>query len=372
LSVAILTVALAEKTSAAVPKPLADSTMQAAKGLVTGNTPAVAAVSPAAVALMEGMLQAMFLKQVKIVLAVVSLVLLVFAVAVLTHTMIAAPPANDSKEEKKADDTKGEPKPDEPAPAEQPNPTTEEPALWGTVKGQVVFEGDSLPQPKPIDVDKDQGHCLSKGPLVSNEWVVNKDNKGVRYAYVWLVADPNLKKPSRTIRVHPSLKESKEKQLILDQPCCVFEPHALALREDQTLIVKNSAPIPHNVNCQGGIKNPSFNHILPPGGQIEVTDFRASVTPVLVSCNIHAWMKNYIRVFDHPYFAVTDADGKFEIEQAPAGDFYLVVWHEASGWRDRQTVKNAEGMEEQHIGLKITIKGKGVTDLGKLGIKPAD
>jgi RNA polymerase sigma factor (sigma-70 family) len=362
LSAALLALALAEKTSAAVPASLTGSTLQAAKALAAGKLPAVAAVSPSAAALMEGVMQAMFLKQLKIVLAAVSLVLLIVAAGVLTHTMLAAPPpADDKREEKKLD---------EPAPAREPS--TEEPARWGTVKGQVVFDGDAIPEPTPINVDKDQQHCLSKGPLVSNEWVVNKDNKGIRHVYVWLVADPNLKKPSQKIPVHPSLAESKEKQLVLDQPCCMFEPHVLALREDQTLMVKNSAPIPHNVNIQGGIKNPTLNVLLPPGGQIEVKDFKAAVPPVSVVCNIHGWMKSYIRVFDHPYFAVTDADGKFEIEQAPVGDFYLVVWHEAVGWRDRKTVTNAEGKEEQHIGMKITIKGDGATDLGKLGIKPAE
>jgi hypothetical protein len=83
-------------------------------------------------------------------------------------------------------------------------------------------------------------------------------------------------------------------------------------------------------------------------------------------------MKGYIRVFDHPYFAVTDADGRFEIKDAPVGEFYLVVWHEAIGWRDRKTVTNAEGKEEQHVGKKITIRADGPTQLGNLGIKPEE
>src|SRR5262249_43051795 len=122
----------------------------------------------------------------------------------------------------------------------QPSAFAEE---WGTVKGQVVFEGDKLPEQKPLNVDKDQQHCLSKGPIASADWVINKENKGVRYAFVWLVADPNLKSPSKKIPIHPSLKESKEKEVVLDQPCCMFEPHCLGIREDQTLVIKNSAPI---------------------------------------------------------------------------------------------------------------------------------
>jgi hypothetical protein len=43
-------------------------------------------------------------------------------------------------------------------------------------------------------------------------------------------------------------------------------------------------------------------------------------------------MKMHIRVFDHPYFAVTDEQGNFEIRNAPAGEYRLVVWHETNGW----------------------------------------
>ena len=88
---------------------------------------------------------------------------------------------------------------------------------WGTIKGRIVFGGDAIPERQPVNVDKDQMHCLEKGKILSDEWVVNKDNKGVRYAFVWLVADPNLKNPSKKIPIHPTLVESKEKEVVLDQ-----------------------------------------------------------------------------------------------------------------------------------------------------------
>jgi RNA polymerase sigma factor (sigma-70 family) len=104
LTAGLLGVALAEKTAAAVPPPLLVATIQTATALVAGHFPAVAAVSPSAAALMEGVLQAMFLKQLKTTLTVtLSLILLVVAAGVLTHTTLAARQADDKKEEKKAD-----------------------------------------------------------------------------------------------------------------------------------------------------------------------------------------------------------------------------------------------------------------------------
>lgn len=222
---------------------------------------------------------------------------------------------------------------------------------WGTVKGHVVFGGDKVPEPQPLSVSKDQDHCLAKGPLHSEEWVINKSNKGVRWVFVWLAPEPK----GEALKIHPSLKEPKDKEAVMDQPCCQFVPHALALREGQTLITKNSAPVAHNTHWTGHpLKNPGGNVIVPAKGSYTITDLKADRFPVVVSCDIHGWMKAYVRVFDHPYYAVTDADGKFEIKNAPAGTYRLVVWHD-SGW--------GPGMKE---GTPITIKGGAETDAGTI------
>jgi len=204
----------------------------------------------------------------------------------------------------------------------------ENPEGWGVVKGQVVFAGDAVPALKLLNLDKDQEHCLAKGPLTSDALVVNKKNKGVRYAFVWLAPDGAGKK----MPIHPKLEAIAPKSVVIDQPCCKFEPHALALRVGQDLIVKNSSPIAHNVNYQGGIKNPGDNKLIPSGGKLEVAGLNASPMPIAVACNIHTWMKAWVRVFDHPYFAVTDENGEFQIKDAPAGNYRLVAWHGEVGW----------------------------------------
>jgi hypothetical protein len=246
---------------------------------------------------------------------------------------------------------------------------------WGTIKGQVVLAGE-VPEPKQITVDKDQEHCLSKGPIFSEEWVVNPQSKGVRWAYVWLQPVPDEANPAakKEMPINPALKDVPDKPVVLDQPCCKFEPHALALREGQTLIAKNSAPIAHNVNWTGGKDNPGNNVILPPGGQLEIKDeqkLKASRFPVSITCNIHPWMKAWARVFTHPYFAVTDANGNFEIKDAPAGAYNLVIWQEGAGYRDIKTI-DVDGKKVRIYGTKIDIKPDAVTDLGPFEIKKAE
>ncbi|HKI34395.1 MAG TPA: hypothetical protein VKA46_21250 [Gemmataceae bacterium] len=198
---------------------------------------------------------------------------------------------------------------------------------WGTVKGRVTWGGKSAYKPEKIEVTKDQEHCLGKGDLFREEFVVGK-NGGVKDVFVWLqdASDPTAKLP-----IHPSLKKPKTKEVVMDQPCCKFVPHAIALREGQVLIGKNSSPIAHNMHWLGGDDNPGDNKLIPAGGQIEIT-LNASRSPVEVKCDIHGWMKGWVRVFNHPYFALTDADGKFEIKNAPAGKYNIVMWQEGVGW----------------------------------------
>jgi len=225
-------------------------------------------------------------------------------------------------------------------------------AAWGTIKGQVVWSGQAIPERKVVELkdSKDREHCLSKGPILSEELVVNPKNKGVRWAFVWLepeAGDPPLK-------VHPKLQAIQKKQLEVDQPCCKFEPHALGLRQGQEIVAKNSGPVPHNINWIGGQKNPGNNVIIPAGSSYTIKDLQADRYSVKIQCNIHGWMGGWVRIFDHPYFAVTDENGKFEIKQAPAGKFRLRGWQEAVGW-----VPDKKG-------IAIVIKGNEVTDAGDI------
>jgi hypothetical protein len=227
---------------------------------------------------------------------------------------------------------------------------------WGTIKGQVVLD-DAIPKPKRIVVTKDQDHCLRNGPLYSEDYVVNPKNKGVRWVMVWLL---DAKSPTKALPIHPSLQKAPAAKVVVDQPCCMFEPHIIALREGQALEVKNSANIPHNVKIDGGDDGPNINPILPGGKSVEVKSVKARDRVIPVSCSIHPWMKAWLWVFAHPYYAVTDADGKFEIKNAPAGEYRLVMWQESTGWVLGGKSPKAGG------GKVIDIKAGGVTDLGQI------
>ena len=115
--------------------------------------------------------------------------------------------------------------------------------------------------------------------------------------------------------------------IMFDQIKCVFEPHVLGIMAGSPITLKSSDPVNHNVNAK--LKSSAFNQLLAPQSKTQFTPTGAERTPGEVTCDIHPWMKAWWMVFDHPYFAVTDAKGYFEIKNAPAGTQKVVVWQEA-------------------------------------------
>ena len=227
---------------------------------------------------------------------------------------------------------------------------------WGTIQGKATWAGtDDEAKPTPANVDKDQAVCLKNGPIHKQDYVVNPKNKGVQWVVVWLVDADDYKKE---LPINPALPAPTEK-VVLDQPCCQFVPHIITLREGQTLTAKNSGTIPHNTKIDSPGDNPSLNPLLPPGQSVEIPGWKAATAPSTVSCSIHGWMTGYIRVFNHPYFAVTDADGNYEIKGAPAGKYHIVAWQETVGFLSKSYKK----------GDPIDIKPDGVTEVN-FEVKP--
>jgi hypothetical protein len=229
---------------------------------------------------------------------------------------------------------------------------------WGGVKGQITWGGPDVPKREPLDLKEnpDKPACLKNGPLLDETWVVNPKNKGLRHVFVWLQAPKGSELP-----IHPALKDIKEKKIVMDQPICMFIPHALALREGQVLVAKNSAAVVHNFKWSGHPEiNPGNNVLLPPGTEKVIDDLKADRFPVSIECNIHPWMRGWVRIFDHPYYAVTDEHGNFAFKDAPAGQWQLMIWH-AQGW-----LGGAKGRN----GQPITIKAGSVTDVGSLAYPP--
>lgn len=239
------------------------------------------------------------------------------------------------------------------APAEPP--TRQEGT--GTIRGQFVWDGNDAPKLPPLiekgDSSKKDANVCAVETLVDRSLVVDPESKGVRYAFVYLVSPSgtNAEKVEQLLEDHPEVE--------IDQKNCEFLPYCTPIHQDQKLIFKSSDPVAHNVRYQG-FTNPAQNIQLQPNGQLEA-NLVAERRPMPLKCDIHPWMSGWIMVFDHPYFAVTDEQGNFEIRGVPEGEQNLVIWQERVGYVTPGAAK----------GLAVPVQAGMVTTVGPIKIEPA-
>jgi plastocyanin len=205
-------------------------------------------------------------------------------------------------------------------------------AEWGSIEGQFVLDGKiEVPDKFPAgaaSVAAKAATC-AKVAIPDDTLIVNPKNNGVANVFIYLQKAP--------ADVHPDLKAVPTTKKTLDQPSCRFIPHGSTLRVGQPLNVINTDTEGHNTHTNPVAGN-AENFSIAAGDKAgkEVTFAMSETLPVKINCDIHSWMETYVLVKDHPYVAVTDADGKFMIENLPVGEHTFRVWHERQGYLNRE------------------------------------
>ncbi len=229
---------------------------------------------------------------------------------------------------------------------------------WGSLKGRLVFDGP-VPTAAKIDVNKDQQFCGKFG-LVDESLVVNPKNNGLANGVIWLYVARGGEKPA----IHESYAKSFAEPVVADNSKCRFEPHVVTLRAGQKLVIKNSDQVGHNTKVDTFTNDP-FNFTIPVGGEIDHTFDAGERLPVQMSCSIHPWMKSWLVLQEHPYVAVTDEDGNFEIKNIPAGNWTFQFWQEKSGYLKETSL--GSGATDNRGRAELTIK-PGELDLGTIKV----
>lgn len=227
---------------------------------------------------------------------------------------------------------------------------------WATLKGRFVFAGDAG-QPKALVVDKDTEVCGKSSKLYDRSLRVDASTKGLADVVVFVRKSSRVKAPV------------PDTPLVFDQKNCEFLTTVFAARVGQPIDVKNSDPVGHNTNVAGT----SFNQLIPSGGGTIFQPTAETGMPVMVTCNIHPWMKAYAVFRKDGYVAVSAKDGSFSIPDLPAGELLeFQVWHE------RSTGPNgALGLQKPDVKwtpkgrFQIKLEDDEVKDLGTLEVPAA-
>jgi hypothetical protein len=232
-----------------------------------------------------------------------------------------------------------------------------EAADWGDITGTFVYDG-TPPKPAPAKVDKDKAVCGALG-LVDESVLVGKGG-GLKNVVVYMYLRRGAKAPA----AHPDVKPQ---ELELDNKGCRFEPHVLCMTTSDTLTLANADPIGHSTKIDFFVNKPQ-NPALPAGGKLSLKGqiTSAESLPSPVSCGIHPWMKSWILVQDHPFFAVSDENGKFTIKNVPAGKHTFRFWQEKAGYVRGVSVGSAK-TDPRRGTIELTVK-KGANDLGEIKV----
>jgi plastocyanin len=166
------------------------------------------------------------------------------------------------------------------------------------------------------------------------------DGGKVKNAFVWIREGADSFEP-------PPVPEA---EVIVDQAGCVYSPRIVGVRVGQKITFKNSDPFLHNVRSVAK-GNPVWNELMPLMDQHLTKVFRRPEVMVQARCDVHPWMIASIGVVDHPWFAVTDGAGRFELKGVPPGEYLVEAWHEVLGKREKVVRLDAGGMEDVGFGF---------------------
>ncbi len=198
--------------------------------------------------------------------------------------------------------------------------TVPSPARGGSIEGTVRLKGP-VPPAKKVPVTIDQYIC---GKEMDADDLVLSSQNGIQYAVVWLENPPATERAAAPAT--PTAVDQKE---------CVFIPRVVVVPAGGSVDFLNSDRLLHNLHSVS-TANPSFNRAQPKGRTIPVAFAQPEI--VRIDCDLHSWMRGWVVVADHPFYAVSDAEGHFTLAGVPPGRYRLKVWQERLGTVSREIV----------------------------------
>jgi plastocyanin len=194
------------------------------------------------------------------------------------------------------------------------------PVAAGAIKGTVVLKG-TAPELKKLAVTIDQYVC---GKEKNPEELLLSPQGGIRSAVVWLDKPPVA--PSGEVLASTTSMDQKE---------CMFDPRVVIVPTGGKVDFLNSDRLLHNLHA-APTANAPFNRTQPKGRTITISFSHPEI--IRVTCDLHSWMRAWVVVAEHPFYALTNAAGEFALRGLPPGRYTLKVWQERLGTTSKDVV----------------------------------
>jgi hypothetical protein len=204
-----------------------------------------------------------------------------------------------------------------------------------SLTGRVLFRGEP-PEPRMLEIPlrlrvrrdgiafdteelPERRRLMERG--VPDETLIVGEERGIKNVIVWL--------RSREVPV-PDPPPGQAPPVTLRAVGGRFVPHVLVYWNISRIQLVNDTGTGTNFNLQV----PRSNRVLRDGEEVEIESPKRGLDrlPHPVTSNIQPWFKAFTMVLNHPYFAVTGEDGRFKIDNLPAGEWDFAMWHELSGY----------------------------------------
>ncbi|HVS83157.1 MAG TPA: carboxypeptidase regulatory-like domain-containing protein [Pyrinomonadaceae bacterium] len=227
----------------------------------------------------------------------------------------------------------------------------------GTISGKISFTG-AAPEAKKIDTSADVA-CTQKSPnLTTEDWAVKDGKLANTFVYI---KDGTLADNSK-VGDYSSWPNAPTGTVVLDQNGCHYKPHVLGVVVNQEISITNSDPTTHNIHFMPA-NNPDWNQSQVNGAAALSHKLAHAEVLVPVKCNQHPWMKSYVGVMKHPFFAVSGEDGSFTIKGVPPGKYTVVAWHEGGAKGTEKTMEvtvpaRGAGAADFSFGASAALRGQ--------------
>jgi hypothetical protein len=199
----------------------------------------------------------------------------------------------------------------------------------GTISGTVHFDGP-VPVMAELRVGGDAA-CAAQhaGPVLAGDVLVRDGRLANAFVYV----KEGLGDRTFAIPTEP---------VTIDQRGCVYVPRVTGAVTCQPIEFLNSDPTLHNVHGTP-VQSSGWNFSMGVQGSRRTVRIPSPEIMVEVRCDVHPWMRAWVGVLDHPYFAVSGTDGRFTLADVPAGEYVLAAWHERFGARETRVTLAPRG-----------------------------